>query len=270
MAQLMSRVPSVRRAALLACVGGVLDLVASLWNSAPGLITPMSTHPEARWWLITGMIVVFLFTPILPVFYFALYRNKGTLRIPRGHRMIGAGTAIVLGIGLATRVPGWIRSLGPFWTILKTADWRTGGSSVLTVVGDPRTIHLIPTVLQIFGDVAYILLLLALSRQTTDDSSVDVPASSLLRIVTKVAFIAWGLVLIINVGRILLTPYNYFIVRDQAYQVGVTPPTLVDMMVDAIRTLLSQACLFAAPYIVYQSRREPSPEPELIAPDHVS
>ncbi len=68
----------------------VLDPVASLWNSAPSLIAPMSTHPEARWWLIPEILVVFLFTPILPVFYFALYRNIGSLRISRGHRMIGA------------------------------------------------------------------------------------------------------------------------------------------------------------------------------------
>jgi hypothetical protein len=247
-----------------------LDFAASLWNSAPSLIAPILTRPQARLGIIPLNFVVFLLIPTLPVFYFALCRNEGTLRISRGHRMIGAGAAIVLGIIVAARVPGWIGSLSPFWTSLKTTSWRTGGSSVLAVVGDPTAIRLIPTAMQVFGNAAYILLLIALCRHTTDESSVDVPASSLLRIVTKVAFIAWGVLLIGSLGRVLMTPSAYFQMREYSYRYSSASPKLLDMMVDAIRTLLSQACLFAAPYIVYESRLEPSSEPELTAQEHLS
>ena len=84
----------------------------------------------------------------------------------------------------------------------------------------------------------------------------DIPASRLLSRVTKVAFIAWGIWLIIIVGRVILTPYAYLQIRDHAYQVGVTPPRLLDMMVSIISTLLNQACIFAAPYIIHQAQLE--------------
>ena len=145
---------------------------------------------------------------------------------------------------------------------IKILDSRPGAISVLSTERAPWTINYGSTLRAGFSDLSYILLLIALSRQATDTSSADVPNSRLLRLVTKVAVIAWGIWLAFNLVRVVLTPYSYSQLRNYALQDGVTPPKLANAMVDAIRTLLSQDCLFTAPYVVYKGRRRQSSEPE--------
>lgn len=58
-----------------------------------------------------------------------------------------------------------------------------------------------------------------------------------------------------------LTPYSFVTLRNLALQIGRRPPTFGDLLAEQIRTVLVQACLFAAPYIVYRSLREQAERP---------
>jgi hypothetical protein len=147
-------------------------------------------------------------------------------------RRLSAVTALVSGLILAKGLWDWIGSPTSHWTISQA-----------------------PTILNALSLFAFILLLLAFSRQPNRECSADaiVPVSSLPRITTKVALVAWGVWVAWNVVRLCLTPYSYFQLRNFALQLGRQPPQLGAMMTDITRTLLEQACLFMGPYIVYNA-----------------
>jgi hypothetical protein len=250
MAQLMSRLPSVRKAALITFVASVLANGSQAWNLAQRLAATTSSNPVSKKWIIPLIPLLCFYVAIMPLFYFALYRYEGTLRVPKRLQLLSFVAAFVFAMTVAAEVPDWIQSLGPFWTMLKAIDWRTGATSILIAAGDPSVIGLVFILVAVFSAVTYTLLLIALSRQTTDELSAYVPASRLVSRVTTVAFIAGGISVIIVVGRVILTPYGYFQIRDYVYRNGGTPPHLSDMMLSIIRTLLDQACILAAPYIV--------------------
>jgi hypothetical protein len=90
----------------------------------------------------------------------------------------------------------------------------------------------------------------------------DVPASGFLRRVTKVALVLYGIWVAFNLVRVVVTPFNYSHLRIVALQTGRRPPQLGHMMLEVIQMLLSQACLFIAPYVVYNSwsRGDESPD----------
>jgi hypothetical protein len=204
--------------------------------------------------------LTYLFSATTPAFCFALYRDEGNLRLSKRLRLLSAPASIALGVILAFELANWIASSRPYWTMIKAADWRTGATIILTAARDPRTISQITTLLAAFSDLTIILLLIALSRQvtdqSTDQSTADVPASRLLSVVTKVTIIAWGVWLAFLVVRLAVTPYTYFYSLARYYALHLTrlPPELSDMLVDAIRALLSQTCFFIAVYAVYIGR----------------
>ncbi len=136
---------------------------------------------------------------------------------------------------------------------MEALDWKSGATSVVAAVRDSRTISQVSIVLGELSSLAYILLLLAFFHRANSHRSTeaDVPVSGLLRFVTKLALVAWGLWVAFNLVRLCLTPYAYLQLRSAALQIGRRPPQLGSLMADAIRTLLDQACLFMAPYIVY-------------------
>jgi len=191
---------------------------------------------------------MYLFNAIMPVFYFALYRDTGTLRFSKNLRLLSLVAAIAFGM-MATA--GLIQMLAP----------RLGPISVLYTERAPWTINDVSSLLAEFSNLAFILLLVALSRPATDESPADVPASRLLSSVTKLAVISWGFWVAFNLVRVALAPYSYFQLRTYALQLRVTPPQLADIIADAIRTLLSQACLFIPPYVVYKGRLRRKEEP---------
>ena len=168
MAHLVSRVPPVRKAALIPCVASALALVIPAWNATQSLIATTSTHALSKWWIIPTIPLMYLFTAIMPVFYFALYRNEGTLRIPKRLRLLGIAAAIVFGITVAAATPGWIRSLEPLWAVVKAVDWRTGATSLLTAGRNPWIINPVASLVNMFSNVVYILLLIALSRHAIE------------------------------------------------------------------------------------------------------
>ena len=76
--------------------------------------------------------------------------------------------------------------------------------------------------------------------------------------------IMWGLWLAFLLIRVLFVPYTYGLLKDTALQNGVTAPTFAALLEEAVRTLLNQASLFAAPYIIFKSR--PLAPPRSVSP----
>jgi len=242
----------IRKAALITCTAAVLSLVIPVWH---GTRTILATNPPGKW-NIPLMVFVSFLTAIMPVFYFALYRNEGPLGFPKHLRLLSLAAALTLSVIVAAELPAWIGSLGPYWTAMRALDWTRGAISIVAAAQHPWTISHVSTLLGEFSNLACILLLIAFSRQITDESLPEIPVSRLLGLVAKVTVIAWGLWLAFNLIRVVLTPYTYVQARNYALQIGRTPPQLADLMAEPIRMLLQQACLFTAPYVVYKSRRD--------------
>ena len=217
-----------------------------------------STHLFIRLIAVLVIVLVLLFTAIMPAFFFAVYRNEGILRVPKRLRLVSLAAALTSAVMLMVDLPGWIRSLGRYWTAMTTVDWRTGAESVLIFVRDPRTIGQLTTCLEICANIAYILLLIALFRQPSEHSETDLPVSRLLKRMAKMATIAWGVIVLAVLLGLLLAPYTFYTLRNYALQLGRTPPTFEYLLVKQIRIVLQQACLFAASYVVYKSLRQPT------------
>ena len=248
----------IRRAALITCMAGVLSLLMPAWNAAQRVAALESTHP--RWWIIPVAVMGALFTAILPVFYFALYRNRGTLRFSRRLRLLALTAALALGINVALGLPGWIGSLG-----------QVGDRSVLTPERELWTVAYVSGFFTVLSNAACAFMMVTVYRQRRDESDSFAPVSKLLRVMTNAAVIAWGIWVAFNVVQLVLTPYTYAVLRRVSLQIGRTPPPFHDIVAEATRTLLSQAGLFAGPYIIWRGGSQPksgfpSIEPRTSAP----
>jgi amino acid permease len=218
----------IRKVALITFIAAVLGLLLPFWR----LTRQTAGIRLSLWARVPTLLFAYLFTAIMPAFYFALYRNQGTLRLPKHLRQLSSIIAIVF--------------------------------LCLVTAGVPSTVNQVANLLSECSNLAYVLLLFAFSRQTDDESfsPADVPVSRFLRFVTKAAVVLYGIWVAFNLVRVVITPYGYAQLRDLELHVGRRPPQLSRMMLEAIRTLLTQACLFIAPYVIYNSwlRREERPE----------
>lgn len=205
---------SIRKIALITFVATVLDLVRPLWNVAQTAMEIGASHPLWKWWITPAMAVVVLpLSAIMPVFYFALYRNEEPLEFPRRFRPLSLAAALTLTIVTAR---GLLKRVGLFNEL---------------------------------SNLAYILLLFAFYRHSNLESAqtnVAACGSRLLAFITRVAVMFWGIIVAILVVRLFLMPYVYFQLRDYALQVGRTPPKLSDWMAESIRPLIDQGCLLVA------------------------
>lgn len=241
----------VRRIALINCVLLVLSVVLPVWNVARSVATAATS---VRWsiMVITGMAP---FLVVMPLFYFALYRDRGTLRVSRRMRLVASiAAAVVAAISLA-QLPAWLASLGA------VAD-----QSVLTPGGRSWGLHDLSAVSAQLATLAYILLLVTFWRGPRNEPNFEVPVSKLLRVVTVVTVVVWGAVVAVSVLRLVFTPYTYAQIQTAAAQAGRTPPTLGFVMWDAARFLFSQAGVLAAPFIVWRSTRRAAGEESSVPP----
>lgn len=243
-------VMNIRNSALLASVAGVLGNALPAWNSSRSLLETVSRSGTAGRWFIPLVIFAYLFTAIMPVLYFALYRNKGTLRISDGLRRLCLIAALTLGTMMAMAVANWTGSLRPSIAAMRAIDWKTGAASVLTASGDPRTIQNLSFFLNLIGQIGVIMLLAALFRERQEASTADIPISRLLAVLARAAAIGWGLWLAFEIVRLALTPYSYFQLQQYASQIGRTPPRLWDMMARMISEVMETACLWVVPFVI--------------------
>jgi hypothetical protein len=247
----------LRGIALIACVAGVLSLPVPIWNAVRAISAATATKNDL--WRLAGILISVLltvFSAIMLAFYFALYRNEAILNFPKRLRLLALATALTFAVMVLTTLPAWIRSLASYLARLTAFDWRIAPASVFAFLRDPKTIGQFSTLLGELSNIAYILVLIAIFRQTSDPLETDVPVSKPLRAVTQVAVISWGLWVAFLIVRVIAMPYVFVQTRTYALQIGRTPPLLWEMAAEAIRTPLIQTCLFAVPYIVYKSLRE--------------
>jgi len=216
-----------------------------VWNAAQGIGAVASMHP--RWWITPVAAMTVLFSAILPVFYFAVYRNEGPLRFSRRLRLLAIAAAFVLGLNLAVDLPPWIGSLG-----------REGTKSVLIPERGSWTLGDISVVFGILSSAASGFMMITVFRHVNEETDAFAPASKFFRVVTKVAVTAWGIWVAFNLCRLVLTPYSNAMIRRVAFQVGRTPPPFHDAVAEATRTLLSQASLFTGPYVIWRGSSRPA------------
>jgi hypothetical protein len=189
------------------------------------------------------------------LFYFALYYDRGTLQVSRQLRFLGRAAALVQGIILAAELPARLSALLNDWAVTRKLDWWNGAASMWNAARDPFTIACATNVIDLLLSVFSIALLIALSRDPSDEPSEDIQVDRLLREVSAMTVIALGLMLVFQLIGIVLVPRNYALLRDYAYQLGRTPPRLLDLFTYAIRMLVSEASLFVAPFLVYRASR---------------
>ena len=245
----MTILSDVKRVSFIACVTALAVAVITVWRGAQQMFPLIMQQPV--WWAVPLLLVLLISSAIMPVFYFALWRDTGTLRFSKGLQKLSLIAAVVYGSSVAIGLYGLITSL--------TRNHRP--LSLTALAGE-------------IAAIAYIALLVALSRQPEGGAftGADVPVSKLLRIITKIALIVWAIWILVNLVRLVLTPYQYFEARNYMYRAGQEPPPLWPIMLAAIRTLLEQAALFIAPYVVYnswlrvESVETPAPTPDELAP----
>lgn len=177
----------------------------------------------SHWFVIPLTLLITLVTAIMPVFYFALYRNEGTVQVSRPLRKLALAAAAAYVIVMVLRVQALPNRLSWFG------------------------------VFGLLGNLAYILLLVSMSREASEDPIEQVPVSDLLAAVTKVAVVAWGIWVAFQLVRLAIVIFTYSSFENYANRIGRTPPTLRDMMLEVILTFFSQGSLLAAPYIVWRS-----------------
>lgn len=211
----------IRKVALVAFIASVLGMVRPSWDAAHRMTARGVTG--SMWWVIPAILFITLVSAIMPVFYFALYRDEGTMRFPRPLRKLALVAAVAYLIATALRLQAW----DGYW-------------HVSTAVG-------------LLANFAYILLLVSMSRESGEVPSAQVPPSDLLSTVTKLAVIAWGIWVAFQVVRLPYVAFTYPFMKRIAYQVGRSAPSLREMLTDVLLTFFSQASLLAAPYIVWRS-----------------
>src|SRR5579863_7579262 len=91
--------------ALITCAAILASLPIPMWTATRTMLAIHTTHPLFRW---IAIMLAYLYSAILPVFYFALSRNEGLPRLSKRLRWVSfagalAGVAVVAaGLRLTT------------------------------------------------------------------------------------------------------------------------------------------------------------------------
>jgi hypothetical protein len=211
----------LRKIALITCVTGVAELLVVGWDKLPSLLSMAFAH--AQWWVIPALPVMLLFGSAMPIFYFALYDDPGRMRFPTLLRKLALIAAVTeVGIFLLRFHPSSVVLSGRFF-------------------------------LGVIADLAYLLLLLTMSREAPDDVSEQPTPSEFLQFVTRVTVLLWGAWVAFQLVRFPIAVYLHSYAERLAFQKGRAAPPLQDALGEVVFTFLSQACLLAAPFIVWRS-----------------
>ena len=207
-----------------------MGLAIPEWN---GIKKLLALNPS--WWTVPLIGLGVLFDAILPFFYFALCRSREGPRISKRLGILALVAALALAANLAVDLPQWLKSL-PSKTLA------------------PRTVNDASELLVRLSTGALILLLTTIYRQASDDVQPRLLAPKLLRIATGIAVVALGVWAAFNIIRLPFVPFVFLQLRDQAAaQYRKPPPPIAPFIVETVRMVLVQVCVFVAPYIVWRS-----------------
>ena len=233
----------IRRAALIACIASALSSLMPIRN----MVQTMMEWTYPRWWVIPAAVVVPLLCATMPVFYFALYGNHGSMRFSPRQRLLAITAALAMGPRLAIAITRWIGSLG-----------YEGPRTVLAPNRGMFTRGDINGLFGILADAAVIFLMVRMYRHVTPVPDAFVPVSTFLRIATLVALILWGIWVASIVCRLVLSPYIYAMIRKVAFQIGRTPPSFRDIFLEMALPLWSGLGILAAPFIIWRASLPPA------------
>jgi len=231
----------VKRSALVACIATIMGLAIPMRNFAQQMLALKNIGKLGA---IAVIVVVYAFTAIVPLFYFALYRNEGDLPVSRNLRWMALTAAAVIGILSIAAVPGWIASLQI--------------DNVLHGAARPWTINDTSSLLGLIANLAGILLLASFFRLAGDGPSESAAAvSKQLRILTKIAIIAGGIVAVGCVVGLAATPWVYFEIRARSLEVGSSNASLTfwRFTLDRVRAAVAAVSVYIAPFVVWQGSR---------------
>jgi hypothetical protein len=237
--------------ALTNCIATVLSLLIPLWK----LTQQATVRPLTAWITVPMILITCLFAAIMPVFYYGLYRNERRLQFSKGLRQLSMVAAVVLGLLAAWGLSDFTRSLSSYWSLISLLDIRSGATIMRAIALDPRTITQVENLLGQCATFAYLFLLLAFIRPSLQETSADtqLPASLSFGPLTKLTVIVQSLVVAFFIVRLVAMPFIHAYLQTLASK-GVRTWPLGPWMLQNSQMLLTQACLFVAPYVVYKSR----------------
>ncbi|HEY6341323.1 MAG TPA: hypothetical protein VIY49_07515 [Bryobacteraceae bacterium] len=205
-------------------ISGFSETRAAALIAFIGALTADALPLRSSWLLLTthgwpfGLLSAFsflLFGTVQPAFYFGLFRNRMPLRIPKPLRLLAIVAALLF--------------------------------AALVAPASPQSLRQPEALMGEFGNLGYMVLLVALARDKTPATQDNGPASQTFRRVTKIVLFVFG-----AFAAFLYVPYVVRQLRPLALQAGRTPPSLAQMMTDGIRLALTQSCLLVAPYVVFR------------------
>jgi hypothetical protein len=244
----------LRKFALIAFVISTLSILFPFWNSVTTTMSLVARNPHAALRSVPLTIIVSLAAASVLVFYYALFRNQDTLRVPPRIRPLALGGAIAIALSMAAGLPQTWGPLRAGWIAVYKLNWGSGGTALSAIAHDRRFIGSLILGLGECSNVAAMLVLIALFRQPTEEQSEEtVPVSRLLNAATRAAVLLLGLWAAFNLVRLLASPYTYFVVRNVALENRLKPPPLAHIVSRANIEFLASVGQFAAPYIVFKS-----------------
>ncbi len=230
---------NIRNTALAACISTVLAVSLAMGNAARTILA------TGRWWTLPLFVFTVLVSTIMPVFFFALYRNEADLRFSESLRHLSLLTALAFGAMVLIQLPAFFESTGGI-----------GHRSVLT--SEPTHFSQVDLSWLVgwLSNCTYIVLLLAFFRQKDNNTETPVPVSKLLRVTATMAAVALGLGMAFNVLRIVLSPYIYSQARTYSQQTGRALPPFRALLQPMLKDLLTNFCLFIAPFVIWNAIRD--------------
>ncbi len=157
---------AVRRIAFVAFVASVLSLLAPSWNLIETISGLVSSGRVWWWQAVPWTVSTWLFSAIMPAFYFALYRSGETLVIPKPMRLLSRAGAITAFLFVASAL--YVEHLDP--------DFAARGGIMDT---GARAFSHVVSILNVFSETALWLLLASFCFEPNCESAVEAPGFAL-------------------------------------------------------------------------------------------
>jgi hypothetical protein len=175
-----------KRAALISTIGTVLGAIGSFWTARMSIRSITSIQSSWKWWVIPLIVAASLLDAMLPLFYFALHRFKGTLKFPKWSRT----TALLVACAL--------------------------GAVFFAEALDFAQLRIFPTTSQYFSlfvELCCAVLLFQIRRAEVAENPTPLPRSGPFFAITKAAGLWGGLWIAIGCFQVVATPFVYAVVR---------------------------------------------------------
>jgi len=222
-----------RNIALTAFIASLLSLFTPIRNMVLTLAAIITgSDASDAWRFIPFALVLCLIGVVMPVFLFALYRDRGIWQIPRGMRWLSLAAAVILGLFVMSTV----------WTEFPDPDFKARGGAMDAA---SRAASHISSLLNALMYAVFMALLFSFFMQSRQGTEAEVSRSPLLDKATRIAVLVYGMEIAFVLFRIVLIACTSH--RN-------SPSLHVDLL-GTTRMLLTQACLFAIPYVILRSRR---------------